>query len=91
MPDRVPPDRPGDLDRRDRLQDDRAEPDVSTVRRVEGIAVSTLTGAPDSEVVRELELAVDQVRADRTNGEPMAESFARLCEAVAAVRNDRSR
>ena len=69
---------------------DNPSPDPGTVRRVEDIATSTLSDARESPVTRELALALDQLRADRTNGEPLAESFARLCEAVAAVRNDAS-
>jgi hypothetical protein len=67
---------------------DAPAPDAATIRRVEEVAASTLAGARESSAQRELSMALDQLRADRTNGEPLAESFARLCEAVAAVRND---
>ena len=68
--------------------DDDANPVApDMVRRVERIAEDALQrhghGSP---AAAELEAALGQVRADRTNGEPLDLSFARLCEAVAAVR-----
>ncbi len=66
-----------------------ADPAPDVVRRTEDIARRLLAGAAASDrapVTDELDQALDQLTADRANGEPLGSAFGRLCEAIAAVR-----
>jgi hypothetical protein len=69
-----------------------ADPAPDVVRRTEGIARDLRAAArPDADdpLLAELGQALDQLAADRANGEPLGAAFGRLCEAIAAARSTR--
>ena len=66
-----------------------ADPTPDVVRRTEDIARQLLASGTAREhppVTDELDQALDQLVADRANGEPLGTAFGRLCEAIAAAR-----
>jgi hypothetical protein len=67
-------------------------PPPEAVRRTEEIARrlrSSGTLAEGDPLADELDQALDQLGADRANGEPLGAAFGRLCEAIAAARAGR--